>query len=306
MKPSTKALFKKHGWRIDRAIHNYLYFIFYAPYIKVALVGTRFLTRYCAWVKPVSLVGKAVFNRYHSKVLTRQDTQKILTLNKDIRFISNQNKKIVPYKYATKIIFQDPEHIVVMDCPCKLAMNAQEDTINSCLAVGKGISSFWMEHCRKYNPRKISQTEALELIDRLRAKGHITQAFFKVATGGSTGVICNCHPDTCVSLTASRLSKKISAQLEMNAESGYSIQINRQKCDLGANCVEVCPVKALEIEDGTLQYRRDKCLGCEMCVEHCPQQALTAYRDPAKNLPLDMDMIERGMKEGEAVLELMH
>lgn len=300
MKSSTIAVFKKHGWRIDRAIHNYFYFLFYAPYIKAALVATRFLTTYFAWVKPVAPIGKAVFNRYHSKVLTKGDTRKIFTLNKNISLISEKNKKIVPYKYATKIIFQDPEHIVVMDCPCKLATDAPKETISSCLAVGKGISTFWMEHCQKYNPRKITQSEALNLIDGLRAKGHITQAFFKVATGGSTGVICNCHPDTCVSLTASRLAKKISTQLEMNAESGYSIQIDKKTCDLSANCTAVCPVGALEIKAGDLHYQRDKCLGCELCVEQCPRGAISLYRDPEKTLPLDIDLIE----QQAAVLEL--
>ncbi|MBW1894850.1 MAG: 4Fe-4S binding protein [Deltaproteobacteria bacterium] len=292
MKLSTVAVFKKHGWRIDRAIHNILYFTYYAPYVKVALVSTKFLTKYFAWVKPITPIAKAVFHRYHSKVLSKEDTKKIFTLNKNISVISDDNKKIVPYKYATKIIFQEPEHIVVMDCPCKLSTNAPQETINSCLAVGKEISMLWMEHCQKYNPRKISQSEALELIDRLRAKGHVTQAFLKVATGGSTGVICNCHPDTCVSLTASRLSKKISAQLEMNANSGYSIQIDKNKCDLGANCIDVCPVGAIKIKEGSLNYQKDKCLGCGLCAEQCLNDAISLYRDPEKTMPLDIDLLD--------------
>jgi len=292
MKPSTIEVFKKHGWRIDRSIHNLLYFIYYAPYVKTAIVATKFLTKYFSWVKPIAPVANAVFNRYHSKVLSREDTKKIFTLNKNISMISEDNKKVVPYKYATKIIFQEPEHIVVMDCPCKLATNAPQDTINSCLAVGKGISTLWMEHCKKYNPRKISQADALELIDRLRRKGHITQAFLKVATGGSTGVICNCHPDTCVSLTASRLSKKISAKLEMNANSGYSIQIDNGKCDLSGNCVGVCPVGAIKIKEGVLGYQKNECLGCGLCAEQCLNGAISIYRDPEKTIPLDMDLID--------------
>jgi len=46
MKLSTITVFKKHGWRIDRAIHNILYFVYYAPYVKVAIVSTKFLTKY--------------------------------------------------------------------------------------------------------------------------------------------------------------------------------------------------------------------------------------------------------------------
>jgi len=34
MKESTKKMLKKHGWRFDRFVHNFIYFKFYYPYIK--------------------------------------------------------------------------------------------------------------------------------------------------------------------------------------------------------------------------------------------------------------------------------
>lgn len=195
MKESTRIMLGKHGWRVDRFIHNYFYFLFYYPYVKILSWFVNSL-KYLTWCKPIVPIGKMVFNRYHAKVLSHEDTRKIFTLNEDLRVIADENKKIIPYKYATKIIFQEPDFIVVMDCPCKKSMHAPEEDINSCIAVGSGIGSFWLEHCGKYNPRRITQAQALEIIDRFRKKNHITQAFFKVATGGSTGVICNCHPDT--------------------------------------------------------------------------------------------------------------
>ena len=41
MKESTKKVFKLHGWRVDRAIHNYIYFTFYDLYVKIALNATK-------------------------------------------------------------------------------------------------------------------------------------------------------------------------------------------------------------------------------------------------------------------------
>ncbi len=300
MKPSTISVFKQHGWRVDRAIHHYFFLRFYAPYIKVSLVSTQILTKYFSWLGMlITPIGKAVFHRYHSKVLRPEQTKKIFTLNKSVDYATDMNKRIVPYKYATRILFQDPEYIVVMDCPCKRATNAPNETVNSCIAVGKGISRFWLEHCQKYNPRKINQEAALEIIDTLRTSGHLTQAFFKVATGGRTGVICNCHPDTCVSLIASRLSKKISPQLEMNAESGFSIRLDKSKCDLNGKCVAVCPVNAIQIAGGVRTYDKSKCLGCELCVEQCAPNALTVYKDPQKTWPLDIEYLENNSFETE-------
>ncbi len=291
MRESTKLMFQKHGWRVDRFVHNYYYFLFYYPYVAI-LHKFVLLLKYLSWCKPIVPVGKMIFNRYHSKVLAYDDTRKIFTLDEDLRYISDENKKIVPYKYATKILFQEPEHIVVMDCPCKKANKAPEEDINSCLAVGKNLSSFWLEQCGKYNPRKISQEEAMEIIEQFRKKKHITQAFFKVATGGSTGVICNCHPDTCVSLQATNLAGKISDQLSMTAKSGYSVAYDDEKCIQCGTCADMCGFDAMTFMDKKRTYIKELCMGCELCVENCPEKALSLYNDPAKPLPLDLDQLK--------------
>jgi len=178
-----------------------------------------------------------------------------------------------------------------MDCPCKLAYGAAPETINSCLAVGKGVASFWLEHGEKYHARKITQAEALDLIKRLRKQGHITQAFFKVATGGSTGVICNCHPDTCVSLRASSITRHIRPDLSQSIESGYSVTCTVEKCKLCGTCVTSCHFGAVRIIDGVRIYDAAACLGCGLCVEDCPNKALKLYADDAKSRPLDMDAV---------------
>ncbi|MBN2284000.1 MAG: 4Fe-4S binding protein [Deltaproteobacteria bacterium] len=290
MKDSTKLIFKKHGWRVDRAIHNYIYFVFYYPYVKTVEVLLRGL-KYLTWFKPLAPLGRMAFNRYHAKVLSGKDIEKILTLNEDVSVLSEENRRAIPFKYAYKIIFQEPEFIAVMDCPCKLATNAPAWSINSCLAVGKDLATFWLEHCEKYNARRISQEEALDLVRKFRDEGYVTQAFFKVATGGGTGVICNCHPDTCVSLIASRHGVKLRPDLSQSVESGYSVIRDAEKCTDCGICESFCHFQAIQWKDGNFLYNRELCMGCELCVEHCPEDALTLYRDPGKSLPLDLDLL---------------
>ena len=290
MKESTKVMWQKHGWRVDRFVHNYYYFLFYYPYVAI-LHKFVLLLRYLTWFKPIIPVGKMIFNRYHSKVLSAEDTRKIFSLNTDVRHISDANKKIVPYKYATKIIFQEPQNIVVMDCPCKKATHAPAEDISSCIAIGKSVTSFWLEHCGKYNPRRISQQEAMDIIERFRRKKHITQAFFKVATGGSTGVICNCHPDTCVSLMATKFSGQISDQLSMTAASGYSVSFDGEKCAACGICADMCGFDAIYFKDDHRIYQKERCMGCGLCVDHCPEKAIKLYADSEKPQPLDLDRV---------------
>ena len=289
MRQSTRIMLKKHGWRIDRSIHNYLYFRFYYPYVKTVYLALKPL-KYLTWFKPLGLIGKMVFDRYHAKVLSSDDTRKIFSLNEDITVVSQRNKKIVPYRYATKIIFQEPTYIAVMDCPCKKSTDTCKP-IQSCIAVGKGLASFWLEHCQKYNARRISQNEALDIIQDFRQSGHINQAFFKVATGGSTGVICNCCPECCVSLQATMLTRKIDPALSQSAPSGYLVRHNSARCTRCGTCERICHFNAVRIDGGKRTYRPDACMGCELCVEHCPHQALELFCDPAKPMPLDIDRI---------------
>jgi len=296
MRISTRLMFKKHGWRIDRTIHNYIYFRFYYPYVKTVNVLLPVL-KYLNWFKPIVPIGKMIFNRYHSKVISAEDTKKIFSLNEDIRNISVNNKKVIPYKYATKIIFQEPEYIAIMDCPCKMASNTCTP-VQSCIAVGREIASFWLDHCKKYNARKITQAEALDIIKAFRKTGHITQAFFKVATGGSTGVICNCCPDCCVSLRATTFSQKVDSGLSMTSASGYSVLHDKEKCTECGQCEKVCNfgsiqfLKSTDSLTGKRVYHKNSCMGCELCVEECPEGALSIYTDISKPLPLDLDMVK--------------
>ncbi len=288
---------KKHGWRVDRAIHNYVYFRWYYPYVKVVSILLGPL-RYLTWMKPLKFIGDMAFSRYHAKLLSSSDVNKIFTLNEDVSLENDRPKRIVPFKYARKILFKDPEYVAVMDCPCKKSFHAPAETINSCLVVGSGTGRFWVENLKKYNSRKISQQEALSMIRHYRAKGYVTQAFFKVATGGSTGVICNCHPDSCVSLKASAITRRIHDDLSMNAKSGYSVRHDAAKCTLCGTCAATCHFKAIAVDAQGRVYHRGECMGCELCVERCPHGALSLYVDPRKPLPLDMDLV-RGEIAGE-------
>lgn len=289
MKQSTRDIIKKHGWRYDRALHNYIYFRFYYPYIKTLTTGVLALKNFM-WFKPLKPVANFIFHRYHSKVLSMGDTRKIFELNQDLRLISDENKQIIPFKYATKIIFQEPEFIAVMDCPCKKSTHAPKEDLNSCFMVGKA-AQFWLDN-KKYNARKVTQKEALEIIAKLRKKKYITQSFFKVATGGCTGVICTCHPDYCLSLIATRLTKKLGdGVVPVSAKSGYSVRHDPGKCRQCGTCATICHFGSITLVDGKRSYGSAECRGCELCVENCPNGALSLYVDREKPLPLDIDRI---------------
>jgi ferredoxin len=292
MKESTKRFFRVHGWRHPlNFLHGYFYFTRYDLYVKGLL---RFARRYIRFFPRGRALFEYFFKRYHYKVVTHEQMGKLLTLEEDVEVDPETSARIIPFEKFNRILLKQPRHIAVMDCPCRLEKGEKGcRPLNVCFAVGEPVVSFWLEHCAdKYHARRISSEEALDILRRERERGHVATAWFKDATGGHTGVFCNCCKCCCGGLEAVRLADMLQVEDPpvMAAPSGYSARVNRSLCNGCGACVEVCPFDAVSLDGedkSVLIYK--KCMGCGACVDKCPQGARSLVRDPRKGVPLDVD-----------------
>ena len=59
----------------------------------------------------------------------------------------------------------------------------------------------------------------------------------------------------------------------------WVVIIDETKCTADGLCVEICPVKALEVQENSKKMTKvvspDDCLGCMACVNTCEHQAIT-------------------------------
>lgn len=61
----------------------------------------------------------------------------------------------------------------------------------------------------------------------------------------------------------------------------YTVMIDLEKCEGCGDCVDSCPVQALElVEEGGKSYAAyiaepEECIGCFACEEICPEEAIT-------------------------------
>ena len=89
-----------------------------------------------------------------------------------------------------------------------------------------------------------------------------------------------------------RLGRKIDEKLSIIAPSGYSVEIDSDRCKCCGKCAEVCAFDALSFgSGGDRLYDRAACMGCGLCAERCEEGALTLVKDPAKGEPLDLDLL---------------
>ena len=51
-------------------------------------------------------------------------------------------------------------------------------------------------------------------------------------------------------------------------------KVDPEKCTGCGNCVEVCPVEAIELDDSLAKVDEEICIYCGACISECPVEAI--------------------------------
>ena len=51
--------------------------------------------------------------------------------------------------------------------------------------------------------------------------------------------------------------------------------VDTEKCDGCGECVEACPLDAIQIQDDHAMIDEETCSDCAACVDVCPNEAIT-------------------------------
>jgi Pyruvate/2-oxoacid:ferredoxin oxidoreductase delta subunit len=302
MKQSTKALFRMQGgWGIKsiyRFLHGYWYLINIHRYLNVLFKPALFVINHFP-----PIFGRFVLNQilpyYHGKIMRTEDVKKVVNLNVDLLVEDQIAEKVVPFETARNIIIENPDHIVIVDCACRLFKgegycSSEKYGIKCCMIIGEPMASFVLDHSQS-NPLKITAEEALACIEDFHQLGWAHSMFFKDVFAERSYAICNCCGCCCVGL---KINREIVPALQYPhlgiVSSGYVAQTDDKKC-MGCNlCTESCPLQALTFNEAKKKVAviSDKCLGCGVCVEKCTENALSLVADPRRGMPLDVDVLQ--------------
>lgn len=293
--PSTRAFFREgrrvKGFSLKNQIHGYIYGRWIYQYIGIGTREHPFTRRFPRLTrllfKLFSPSGKSVDEKdritfpdtYHGKVMPLDDAKKIISLNKKIEI--QDLEQVIPYKLARSIVLENPLHLAVLDCPCRLVRQKHCKPVDVCIIVGEVFTRFVLEH-HPDKCRKISLGEAVEILEAEHRRGHVHHAFFKSDLFGRFYAICNCCSCCCGAMHAWQRGTP------MLASSGYVCRTNRALCTACGICVRFCPFGALSLEDDTLVIDEERCLGCGVCVSKCKENAHRLVRDPSRGEPLEI------------------
>ncbi|MDI6741889.1 MAG: 4Fe-4S binding protein [Smithella sp.] len=238
---------------------------------------------------------KFLTSRYHGKVIIFEDAHKIVTLNETVAVPENVAKSVIPYDMAYNIIIRNPDAIVALRCACRDARKHDCQPAHKCMIIGEPFMSFMLEHNKKADPRKLSVPEAIDLLDRCKKNGYVSNAYCKDGAGNQMYAICNCCPECCVSISAHKLFHSMGFKESSLAQSGYLPAIHPEKCKGKGICVPICPFGALSWKDGDKKQPvvdTGICMGCGNCAYACPENAISMTPAPTKGIPLDLDRLE--------------
>jgi Pyruvate/2-oxoacid:ferredoxin oxidoreductase delta subunit len=231
--------------------------------------------------------GRAVgfANTYHGKVVTLESATKLVTVDRAIELRDLEH--VIPYALARDIVMKDPDHIVVLECPCRAARAEPCLPLDVCLIVGEPFASFVVEHHGR-RARWITPYEAVQILRAEHERGHVQHAFFKDAMLGRFYAICNCCACCCGAMQAHQNG------VPMLAASGYVSRVDNALCAACGDCVAACPFEAISLTDGTSTVNANLCMGCGICVDRCRQGAMSLIRDESKGVPLELDVLMAG------------
>jgi ferredoxin len=293
IRPSTRAFAQEARRTPDYSFFDWLHGYVYArwPYLYIGIgTGQHPLSRLLG--PPVRLMGRLLPRRsdaptgggsfadgYHGKVVPLEAAAQLVTVEEDVNL--GDLEQTIPYATARDIVLQQPDHIVVLECPCRAVRPSPCQPLDVCLVVGEPFASFVVEH-HPHRARWISQQEAVDILQAERERGHVHHAFFKDAMLGRFYAICNCCSCCCGAMQAWNNGTP------MLASSGYVAQVDADLCAACGTCADYCQFAAITVDNGYATVEAEACMGCGVCVSKCPQEAVSLLRDPARGEPLEI------------------
>ncbi|NOZ30097.1 MAG: 4Fe-4S ferredoxin [Chloroflexi bacterium] len=218
-------------------------------------------------------------DHYHSKVLTPEHARAIITLDEDIPL--RDLEQIIPYPAARDIVLKGPPDVAVYECGCRHVRANPCEPTQVCMIIGQPFVDFVLEH-NPQSSRRITQDEALALLQAEHERGHVHSAWFKDVCLDRFYAICNCCKCCCGGIEA--MTKY---GVPLMASSGYVAQVDKALCAACGTCEEACPFEAIQVGESAI-VSWEACMGCGVCVGQCPNEAISLERDERKGEPLDV------------------
>ncbi len=195
----------------------------------------------------------------------------------------NTQMDIMDYEEAESLI-RSQSRIVVAPCICRKEHHIMEKgcdkPVETCLVFGGGAHIYE----RRNVGRVISQDEAVEILHNGIRNGLVIQPS-NAQKPINMCLCCSCCCQILKNLKTYDVPGKI-------VSSNYHAQIDPDNCTGCGECIDICPMTAIEMaDDHTASVTTDRCIGCGLCHTRCDFDSISMVErpegdriDPPKNI----------------------
>lgn len=229
---------------------------------------------------------------YHGKVVRLPDALQLVTQKENLHLVPSE--KVMPFKVARDIILENPDSIVVGTCPCRAISEhpCLPPPMEVCLFIGDPNASFMGVQNPKY--RKISQDEAVKILEDCHKRGFVHTAYFEKSCSNRFNAICNCCSCCCLGMKMFELLGHTNKDSSFLASAGYIAEVSDDCNGCGVCAENTCHFKAISMDEEGQKavINLEKCMGCGVCEDACPIGAISLRREPATGDPLDIEAMK--------------
>jgi NAD-dependent dihydropyrimidine dehydrogenase PreA subunit len=191
----------------------------------------------------------------------------------------NTDRYVDSYDNVRNIVKNTKKSIGVITCVCREGKDLLEESckhsdIRETCLIFEDIASSAID---SGGAREISKEETLLILDKAEDAGFVLQP----ENTQKPNFICCCCGDCCNVLTTVKKFPKPAEYYHSN----YFSKVDSGKCDQCWDCIEICPMDALEMEDDAPSVDLDRCIGCGVCVSKCKSGAYGLIAKDTKHTP---------------------
>ena len=193
--------------------------------------------------------------------------------------IDGETKK-ASYEEVSKYL-NDNTIFSVSDCSCRTARKVMGEGCghlaeDMCIQMGHAAEYY----IRTERGREITREEAFEIIQRAEENGLMHQ-IPNLDGSGKTHAICNCCGCSCLSLRTAEMFKNVDM-----VRSNYVSHIDKEKCVACGECIDSCPVNALQLGQKICSTKpvKTKKIETPRDMEWGPEKWNTDYRTNRKDV----------------------
>jgi len=191
----------------------------------------------------------------------------------------NTDRYVDSYDNVRNIVKNTDRPIAVIECVCRSGKDLLEepcknsDIRETCLLF-EDIANAAID---SGGARPITKEETLSTLGKAEEAGFVLQP----ENTQKPNFICCCCGDCCNVLTTVKKFPKPAEYYHSN----YYSKVASENCDQCWDCIEKCPMDALEMEDDNPIIDLDRCIGCGVCVSTCKSGAYELKTKDVKHVP---------------------